>query len=272
MNKKILLALFLLVSSHAFAEESVSIQTEAPKEKKEEKTTSRITPEIERELIASSIGLGAGYRMNTGFLILGNCTWAFNKKISLGGTLGYNSYLKADLSTQPYVLYGSNLRVLLLDDVFHSSLDVAGDLSYLNQNIAQMIQPGLLAKYVFKGTPHFLNSSVFFTKYVNDDGYFNQFLSKPYASVKVPLDGYSTSLSYNYQLSPSWFLALQTSYSNHKITEKKWSDDTFSISREKKLKLAPMVGFYSVQIGYGYDFLKKRWGIELAGTPILFTF
>ena len=252
--------------SYVFAEETGSLQTGAStEEKKEETTTSRTIPEIERGFIASSLGLGAGWDSNTGFMIFGNVTRAFGKKISLGMTLGSAGYVNIN-SSRRYILYGGNARVLVLDGILNQSLDVAANLNYLNKKIVQVIQPGLLAKYVFKGTSHFLKSHVIFEKYLNDEGYLNQFRSKAYfSSVEAPLSGYETMLSYNYQLSSLWFLALQTSYSDHAMTKKDFSDNDFSTAHKQKLKLIPMVGLSGLlQAGVGYDFLNRKWGFEAA--------
>ena len=271
MNKKILFLVWVLMSwvgdpSYAFAEEAGSLKTgTSTEEKKEEKTTSRTIPEIEREFIGSSLGLGAGWDFDTGFKISGNVTRAFGKKISLGMTLGSDGYLNVDSSRQRYMLYGGNVRVLVLDNILNQSLNVAADLNYLNKKVTQLIRPGLMAKYVFKGTSHFLKSSLFFDKYFHDENYVNQFKGKSYVQAEAPLSGYETMLSYNYQLSSLWFLALQTSYSDHAMTKKDFSDSDFSIAHKQKLKLIPMVGLSGfVQAGVGYDFLNRKWGFEAA--------
>lgn len=258
------------ISCYALAEESQTIQ--AKPETQEENTTSRFIPENERGLIGSSYGPILGWQADTGLLIGGNYTRALNEKISAGVTFGYDSYLNPDATKQSYLLYGSNLRYLLLDNVWNKSLDVAASFNFLNEKKSQLLQPGLVAKYVFRGTPHFLTASVFFDKFFNDEDYLNQFLSKSNTSISMPHEGYSGTMSYHYQLSDYWTASVISSYSNYKITKKEMFNPNHSISRDQKLELTPMIGFTYAQVGYGYDLLNNKWRFSAAATLFQATF
>lgn len=271
---RMIMLLMIFVSSHAFSQNPGSLQTKTSTQKEgkeEEKKTFRFIPEIERKLIDSSVDLGAAWKPQTGFLLAGKITKEFYNKFNLGLTLGYDSYLSSDMTAQPYFLYGSNLGILVVDQVFNKSLDVALNLSYLNKNIIQWVQPNLIAKYVFRETKHFLISSSNFNQYFVDKAYSNSFLENPYASVKIPLRGYETAFSYNYQLSDILLLSFESSYLNQTLTKKNNFKDHYIKISEKKLQFTPMIGFWGIaQLGYGYEALNKKWNIVVKSRLIEF--
>jgi len=248
-----------------------TLQTDTEIQENEEKKKSSYTPEIEQRLVGNALSLGAGWKMDAGFIVLGNITKGFYRdKFSLGVTLGRDSHPDQSLKEKPYFLYGANGSLLVLDHAFKKSLDLALNLNYLNRDIFQQLRPSISAKYVFRNTPHFLKTGFSYNIYWADKDYYTQFIGKDYIRLESTKNIYQTFLSYNYQLSKTWVVSLETSYSDFLNSKKDYFEEDFSTSHQKKLQLTPLLAFLGIGLGPSYDILDGKWGVTMRSSLLQF--